>query len=321
MELAQPYWLLCLLLLPGWALLALKRGRQEATAGHTLWHPLLGQVAHPSAAPPGPRLPVLLTALAGGLMVLALAQPRQVGDWVQPPPAGRDILLVIDTSRTMSISDFHVDGRPVERLAVLKEALARFIQARQGDRFGILAFGSTAATLAPPTFDRDYAIAQLRRLQVGMAGPDTALGDALGLALKQLQPRRLRPALILVSDGAASNSGDLTPAEAVTVARQLGAAVHTVQFGSDLFAAGRVAVAHSDPQPDLAAIARLTGGRHYLVGGSDDMAAVIADIDASEKTLSPPARHRQVRQWYWLPLALAAACLAAARLIGRRAAA
>jgi Ca-activated chloride channel family protein len=192
--------------------------------------------------------------------------------------------------------------------------MGRFIQERAGDRFGILAFGTQAATLTPPTFDHEHAIAQVNRLQVGMAGNDTALGDALGLALRQVQTRKLRPAVILVSDGADSNSGDLTPAEALAVARQLGVAIHTVQIGSDLFAQGRQIIESTDPQPGLADLARLTGGRHYLVKSTADAEAMIRDIGALEATLSQPPRHREMREWYWLPLVLAAACLGVARL-------
>jgi Ca-activated chloride channel family protein len=154
---------------------------------------------------------------------------------------------------------------------------------------------------------------------VGMAGDNTALGDALGLALKQLRPRRLRPAVILVSDGDPSNTGDMTPAEAVAVARRLGVAIHTVQIGSDLFDRGRVAVPEQNPQPDLADIARLTGGRYWFVRSTSDARDVIRAIDRLEPTLARPARHRRVRQWYWLPLSLAAVCLVLARgLVLRR---
>jgi Ca-activated chloride channel family protein len=184
-------------------------------------------------------------------------------------------------------------------------------------------FGSEAATLTPPTFDRAHAIAQIQRLQVGMAGPDTALGDALGMALKQVRTRRLRPAIILVSDGADNNAGTLTPAESLAVARQAGVAIHTLQFGSDPFAAGRAAGIGFNsgdpvPQPDLADLSRLTRGQHFAIGSADDAARVIRAIDQLEPTLSRPAQHRQVRERYWGLLALAALMLAWARWLTLR---
>lgn len=314
MELAQP---LVLLLLPLPVLLAWLSLRHEAPGnggGWLLRHPHLARADAP-ATPPGPRLPVVLHLLALLLLLVALAQPREVGDWITPPPEGRDIALVVDTSLTMSIDDFSVGQRKATRLAVVKDVLARFVEARSADRFAILAFASEVALLSPPSFDRRHVQAQIGRLQAGMAGDNTALGDALGLAIKHVKPQKLRPAVILVSDGEPSNAGDMTPAEAVAVARQLGIAIHTVQVGSDLFAAGRVAVEDKDPQPDLQDIARLTGGRHWFVRAADEAATMARDIDRMEKTLAPPARRREVREWYLLPLLLAALLLAAARVL------
>lgn len=324
-ELAQPRWLLLWLGVAGWFGLAWRRvlaDRQGEGAGLVLNHPALPLAAVASLPAPSLRRPVVLRALAFGLLVLALAQPRQVGDWITPPPEGRDMVLLIDTSLTMSIRDFRQGDLEVERMTVLKDTLAHFIDGRPGDRFGVIVFGSEVATLTPPTFDRQHAIAQIQRIQVGMLGGDTALGDALGMALKQVTTRRLRPAVILVSDGADSNAGTLTPAEAVAVARQAGVAIHTLQFGSDPYAAGRAArggnAAVADPQPDLIDLAQFSRGQHFAIASADDAARVIRAIDQLEPTLSRPAQHRQVREWYWALLALAAAALAWARWLTLR---
>ena len=321
LELAQPYWLFLLLPVAGWGWLAWRRAQGEA-AGVVLNHPALPLAAVGRLPAPGLRWPVVLRGLAFALLVLALAQPREVGDWITPPPEGRDMVLLIDTSLTMSIRDFRQGDLDVERMTVLKDTLTRFVDGRPGDRFGVIVFGSEVATLTPPTFDRVHAIAQIQRLQVGMAGPDTALGDALGMALKQVHTRRLRPAVILVSDGADNNAGTLTPSESLAVARQAGVAIHTLQFGSDPFAAGRAArggnVAVPDPQPDLVDLARLSRGQHFSIASADDAARVIRAIDQLEPTLSRPAQHRQVREWYWTLLALAAAALAGARWLTLR---
>jgi Ca-activated chloride channel family protein len=326
LELAQPLWLALLLPLAGWGWLAWRRASGASqggdAAGVVLNHPALPLAAVGQLPAPSLRRPVLLRVLAFVLLVLALAQPRQVGDWITPPPEGRDMVLLIDTSLTMSIRDFRQGDLEVERMTVLKDTLRRFIEGRPGDRFGVIVFGSEVATLTPPTFDRVHAIAQVQRLQVGMAGPDTALGDALGMALKQVRTRRLRPAVILVSDGADNNAGTLTPAESLAVARQAGVAIHTLQFGSDLFAAGRAArggnVAGPDPQPDLIDLARLSRGQHFAIASADDAARVIRAIEALEPTLSRPAQQRQVHEGYWVLLALAALMLAWARWLSLR---
>ena len=325
LELAQPSWLFLLLPVAGWSWLAWRRAQGEA-AGVVLNHPALPLAEVGRLPAPGLRWPGVLRGLAFALLVLALAQPREVGDWITPPPEGRDMVLLIDTSLTMSIRDFRQGDLDVERMTVLKDTLTRFIDGRPGDRFGVIVFGSEVATLTPPTFDRTHVAAQIQRIQVGMVGGDTALGDALGMALKQVRPRRLRPAVILVSDGADNNAGTLTPAESLAVAHQAGVAIHALQFGSDPYAAGRAARAASatiepEPQPELADFARLTQGQYFSITSADDAARVIRAIDALEPTLSRPAQQRQVREGYWLALALAAALLVWARwLVFRRSA-
>jgi len=317
MHFAHPGLLAFALLLPPWLWLAWRRRAQGEPAGWVLRHPQLAPAAW--QATPSQRAPLLLQALAFVLLVVALAQPRESGDWITPPPQGRDIALVIDSSLTMSLEDFELQGKPVSRMAMLKQVLGDFVRARPDDRFALLVFGSQAALLTPPTFDHAHVLAQLQRLQVGVAGDDTALGDALGLALKPLHQGELRPAIILVSDGEPSNSGELSPAEAVAVARQLGVAIHTLEIGS---ASRPVASAATDQaataQPGLAEIARLSGGQHWKVYSSADAQTVMQAIDRLEPTLARPAQARTVHEWYALPLALAMVCLALARLLQLR---
>jgi Ca-activated chloride channel family protein len=316
-ELAQPAWLVLLLPLAGWLWLAWRRAQGEAP-GVVLNHPALPLSAVGRLPSPSLRRPVVLRGLAFVLLVLALAQPREVGDWITPPPEGRDIVLLIDASLTMSIRDFRQGDVDVERMTVLKDTLTRFVDGRPGDRFGVIVFGSEVATLTPPSFDRTHVAAQIRRIQVGMAGDDTALGDALGMALKQVRTRRLRPAILLVSDGADNNAGTLTPAEALAVAHQAGVAIHALQFGSDPYAATRTARMDPDPQPGLADLARLSTGQYFAIASAADAARVIRAIDALEPTLARPAQQRQVREGYWVVLALAAVLLVWARWISSR---
>ncbi|WP_124950430.1 VWA domain-containing protein [Sulfuriferula thiophila] len=320
LTLAQPGWLA---LLPLVAVLALVFWRRRASTGAThdtaqvsLLHPNLDQLAHSeAAAPTNSRLVPGLDLLALSCLVVALAQPQWLGNWIPETPQGREIMLLVDTSKSMSISDFEVHGQPVERLAVLQDLVTRFVTGRQGDRFGLIAFGSSAGTLVPPTFDRELVNSMLRRMQIGIAGDDTALGDAIGLALKQLhQQQRLRPALILFTDGD-STAGDMTPTEAVALARHMAVSIYTVQIGGDLFAAGRPTTATIQvSEPGLAQIAALTGGHYYQADNRKALQQVISDIGQLEKTVVRPARRREVQEWYLLPLLLAGALLSISRL-------
>ena len=244
--LAQPLWLLLTPLLLAVLWQAARKSAEENESGSTrilLVHPDLSPLPEENnATAVSSRWPLALNGSALLLLLLALAQPQRIGELIPEKPEGREIVMLIDTSKTMSIDDFELDGQRVERLAVLKGVVSRFVEARQGDRFGVIVFGTTAATMVPPSFDRDLVTGMIRQVQVGIAGDNTALGDAIGLALKQLRERQaLRPALVLFSDNTENTAGDLTPTEAVELARRMNVAIYTVQVGSDLFAEGREA--------------------------------------------------------------------------------
>lgn len=315
---AHPQSLWALLPVVAWLWALRRRGIADQPVAALLRHPSLG--GEVGAVEGGRQVAWWLQLLAAALAVLALARPQEVGAWVQPPPEGRDIALVVDTSLTMSLEDFRQEGQGVSRMAMLKAVLGDFVQRRQADRFSLAVFGSEAATLTPPTFDREHLVAQLRRLQVGALGDNTALGDALGLALAPLQSGRLPPVMVLVSDGEPSNSGDMTPAEAVAVARQLGVAIHTLQVGAP---AGPASVTPTtapadDVQPSLADIARLTGGRHWVARSTEAVREVMQDIDRLAVTLQPPPTEREHREWFVLPLGLSVLLLAFAHVLRTR---
>jgi Ca-activated chloride channel family protein len=320
--LAHPAWLLLLPLLLAAVWRAARKSADADDIGSTgmvLLHPDLSPLPDERNTPPtSSRWYLALNGSALLLLVLALAQPQRIGDLIPENPEGREIVMLIDTSKTMSIDDFELGGQRVERLAVLKGVVSRFVAARQGDRFGVIVFGTTAATMVPPSFDRELVTGMIQQVQVGIAGDNTAIGDALGLALKQLRERQaLRPALILFSDNTENTAGDITPGEAVELARRMGVAIYTVQVGSDLFAAGRApARADSLPaEPDLRQIASLTGGRFYRADNSGALQAVVADIGKLEQTITRPSTRRVVEEWYWAALLLAVCLFSAARLL------
>lgn len=321
--LAHPAWLLLLLpLLLAAMWRAARKSNDEddsASSRMLLVHPDLSPVPEENnLSATASRWHLLLNATALLMLLVALAQPQRIGDLIPENPEGREIVMLIDTSKTMSIDDFELNGQRVERLAVLKGVVSRFVEARQGDRFGVIVFGSTAATMVPPSFDRDLVIGMIQQVQVGIAGDNTAIGDAIGLALKQLRERQaLRPALILFSDNTDNTAGDLTPTEAVTLAKRMGVAIYTVQVGSDLFAEGRAPVAAgSQPaEPDMHQIASLTGGRYYRADNSQSLKAVVEDIGKLEKTITQPSTRRVVEEWYWATLLMAAILFSVARVL------
>lgn len=313
-----PYWLLLIPALLGYLAVTRQRGRyadELRTNAVTLAHPRLGAALVAGTNPQRTYRSVWWSHVATLFLCVALAQPQTHGDMLPETPQGRDIVLLLDTSVTMSIRDFELDGQPVERLAVLKGIMQKFVEYRPEDRFGVVVFGSYASTLVPPTFDHDLVSESLKRMQAGIAGDNTAIGDALGLALKQVKLQgRARPALILVTDGD-NTAGELRPAEAVELARRMSVPVYCVQIGSDA-TQPQSAIANTEiTDPGLRDIAALTHGRYYVAGNSNVLNAVIRDIGALEKSIVPPATRRAVTQWYLLPLLLAAMLLTVRRML------
>ncbi len=183
------------------------------------------------ARPPGMRL--LLLWLVWLALLTAAARPEIVGDPVSVPVTGRDLMLAVDISGSMNREDMEVDGRTATRLTVVKRVLSEFVERRRGDRIGLILFGSNAYMQAPLTFDRGTVGRLLQETPIGIAGGKTAIGDAIGLAVKRL---RERPAenrvLILLTDGA-NNVGSIEPVKAAELAAQAGVRIYTVGVGAE----------------------------------------------------------------------------------------
>jgi len=166
-------------------------------------------------------------------LIVALAGPRMVGAVAALPAAGRDIMLVLDLSGSMTQMDFSLDGAPASRLDVLKQIGSELIRRREGDRIGLIVFAETAFAAAPLSFDVRAVARTLNEMEIGLVGRSTAIGAGLGLALKRLAdstaPSRV---VILLSDGA-NNAGSSDPAAVAMLARQLGVRVYTIGFGVD----------------------------------------------------------------------------------------
>lgn len=317
LTLAAPLWLI---LLPGLALIFFfsdRRGDKRLPPAY-LVHPDLSLMDDRSAQPPSTaRLQTGLILAAACLMTVGLAQPQWLGPRIPDTPLGRDIMLVVDASSSMSIDDFIVKQQRVTRLDVLKSVAQRFVAAREGDRFGLIAFGDHAATLASPSFDQDLIQAQLARLQAGIAGESTAIGDALGLALKQVKTEgRLQPALILFSDGE-STAGEMKPSEALVAAQALGVKIYTVEIGTDLFASPDRPTSKST-EPSLRQIATESGAKHYVAGSAHALQEIIQDIGRLEARIARPATQRQIVEWYWLAVLAAVLVLLIAHVFSMR---
>jgi Ca-activated chloride channel homolog len=267
----------------------------------------------------------VLAWLAWALLCVAAARPQALGTAVQPPQAGRDLMLAVDLSGSMGDEDMALGGQPVDRLTAAKAVLADFLDRRSGDRVGLLVFGDRAYVLTPLTLDLDSVRSQLDDSVVGLAGRATAIGDAIGLAVKRLRPQPAEQrVLVLLTDGV-SNAGMLDPLKAAELARDEGVRIHSIGFGGageSLSVFGiPLQLPGGDDGTDLATlqrIARLTGGKAFRARDTEELAGIYAEIDRLEPVKRPGQRVRPRIERYPWPLGAALACGLIAFALPRR---
>ncbi len=262
------------------------------------------------------------------LLVTAAARPAYVGRPVALPVEGRDLMLAVDLSGSMGREDLSQTLRPVDRLTVVKRVVDDFIARRKGDRVGLILFSSRAYVQAPLTFDRNVVRELLADATIGMTGPETAIGDAIALAVKVLRTRpQDERVLVLLTDGA-NNSGVLDPLDAAALAQHEKVRIYAVGVGADAFAVGQRIV---NPSADLdeaalQKIAEITGGRYFRARDQKGLSAIYDAIQRMEPAAGDPVYVTPSVSLFQWPLGAAlvvglafAAALAAPRLRAREA--
>jgi len=268
----------------------------------------LGPLQAPAPSPS--RAQQAVAALAWLLLLLAAARPQWVGEPVALPVSGRDLLLAVDISGSMEQPDHHLDGHPVTRLDVVKTVAGRFIARRRHDRLGLILFGSRPYVQTPLTHDAQTVAQMLDEAVVGLAGRDTAIGDAIALAVKHL--RETPPGervLILLTDGD-NTAGAIDPLTAADLAAQTGVRIHAVglapRAGEQATGGSSAQRVQDDLNPALLrAIAARTGGRFFRAANAAELAQIYALLDRLEPTVRDARTYRPAHERYPWPAAAA----------------
>jgi Ca-activated chloride channel homolog len=309
LEWAWP-WMFALIPLP--LLLGWLRHPAETSPGAALRLPYaaLGvELAHGAA--PVPIWRRLIAALAWLLLVTAAARPQWVGEAIELPRSGRDLLLAVDSSGSMSTEDMEIGGRGLSRFSAVQMIASDFINRREGDRVGLVLFGSQAYLLTPLTFDRKTVLTQLNEAAVGLAGRETAIGDAIGLAVKRLRARPTgQRVLILLTDGV-NTAGELNPRKATELAVSEHVRLYTIGIGADAMRVdGLFGSRMVNPSADLDAgllteLAEKTGGRFFRARNTAELAQIYREIDTLEPADDNRERFRPVDPLFQWPLGTA----------------
>lgn len=255
--------------------------------------------------------PLWLALIAWFLLILSAMRPQWLGEQVQIPVSGRDLLLVVDLSESMQQDDFYIRGQRVDRLTATKWVAGEFIERRAGDRIGLILFGERAYLQAPLTFDRDTVRTLLYEAAIGLAGRSTAIGDAIGLAIKRLRKKvDTDRIVILVTDGA-NTAGNVFPLEAAELAAREGLKIYTIGIGADediirsLFGNRRYNPSRDLDEATLKAIAEVTGGRYFRARDTEELEKIYSLLDELEPIEKDLQQFRPRTALYYWPLAMA----------------
>jgi len=251
------------------------------------------------------------------LLVCAAAGPKWFDQPVALPVSGRDLMLAVDISGSMETKDFELSGEVVDRLTATKAIVDDFLKKRQGDRVGLILFGSQAYVQVPLTFDLHTVRTLLDEAVVGLAGKATAIGDAIGLSVKRLQHSNTSgeisstdQVLVLLTDGV-NTAGEMAPEKAAELAVKLGLKIYTVGIGADamtvrsFFGSRQVNPSAELDEVKLTAIATITGGKYFRAHNARELANIYHEIDRLEIVEREQEIFRPQHALLMWPLALA----------------
>jgi Ca-activated chloride channel family protein len=318
----QPEWFWLLALLP---VALLWRGRRGPAAAIEYSHVgLAREVARAARSRPG-RWARLLPILACVFMIVALARPQRAHSRSEVTVNGIDIVLGLDVSGSMQALDFELDNRRVNRIAVVKSVVSKFIEERPDDRIGLIAFAGAPYLVSPITLDHDWLQQNLERLDVGAADDGTAIGSAIAAGVNRLRMTQAKSKVVILLTDGVNNTGKIAPLGAAEAARALGVKIYTIGVGARGKApipvkdeAGRLHIIMAQVDVDektLQAVADQTGGKFYRATDTGSLQRIYEDINRYEKSAQTVHRFEHYEELYPWALMPALALLVVAAIL------
>lgn len=263
---------------------------------------------------------LILLSIIWTLLVLASTRPQWLGEAVNIPSEGREMMIAVDLSGSMQVEDMVLNGRAVNRLDMLKVLLGDFIERRTGDRLGLILFGDDAYMQTPMTFDRKTVQKMLDETVLGLVGQQTAIGDAIALAVKRFNDEEeSNRVLLLLTDGQ-NTAGKITPEEALELAVAKDITIYSIGIGADVmlqqsfFGTRQVNPSSDLDEKSLKKIAEQTGGHYFRAKSSADLAQIYELLDTLEPVEQEQQQMRPLTALYYWPLGIAL-CLTFVALI------
>jgi Ca-activated chloride channel family protein len=303
-------WLLLLLPLP---LLVywLPQKRNDRTSAALIIPKLLSNISVNITTQTSKKSPLIILALCWLLTVLALSQPEWLGDAIDIPTEGREMMIAVDLSGSMQIEDMSLNGSEVNRLDMLKVVLGDFIERRVGDRLGLILFADDAYMQTPMTFDRKTVKQMLDESVLGLVGRKTAIGDAIALAVKRFDAKQESNKILLLLTDGQNTAGKITPEQALELAVARDITIYTIGIGADvmlqksLFGTRRVNPSSELDERTLTMLAKQTGGKYFRAKDSQGMQLIYSLLDQLEPVEQDQQQMRPLTALFYWPLSLA----------------
>lgn len=253
----------------------------------------------------------ILPLLIWVLLLTALARPVWIGEPIRLPAVGRDLMLAVDISGSMDTADMELNNKAVNRLDVVKHVLNDFISRREGDRLGLILFGSNAYLQTPLTFDRETVRTFMNESALGLAGKMTAIGEAIALAAKRMREHPSdSQVLVLLTDGE-NTAGSIEPIRAAELAAELGIRIYTIGLGADsmkvpsFFGSRTINPSRELDEQGLTEIANLTNGRFFRARNTEELSQIYSLIDELEPSIREDKIYRPESSLFHWPLLIA----------------
>jgi len=257
------------------------------------------------------KSPRVLFLIIWTLVVISASQPQWLGEAVNVPTEGREMMIAVDLSGSMQVEDMQINGSAVNRLDMLKILLGDFIERRTGDRLGLILFGDDAYMQTPMTFDRKTVQQMLDEAVLGLVGKQTAIGDAIALAVKRFdEKKQSNRVLLLLTDGQ-NTAGKITPEQALELAVAKDITIYSVGIGADvmiqnsLFGKRRINPSSELDEESLQRLASETGGHYFRARNSKDMNEIYHLLDELESIEQDQQQMRPLKALFYWPLSVA----------------
>lgn len=253
------------------------------------------------------HLNVFLLYIVWTLLSLAAARPQWVGEPIRVNNYGRDIMMVTDISTSMLEPDFEYNNQRINRLTAVKLAAENFINQRVNDRIGLILFATRSYLQSPVSFDKQAVLDTLWNADAGMAGNSTAIGDAVGLALKNMRETKGQKVMILLTDGE-NNDGSLSMPEVLKLAQKENVKIYTIGVGSQKqlmhsFFGVRMVQADGLDEKSLQQLAAETEGHYFRASDTASLQKIYGEIDKMEPSLNEEQYIQESRDLFYYPLA------------------